>query len=115
MQSTDNATANRHLAHRDDPQSSKAAAANLNLTKNARVKAALLDLLREQSGAPFEVQALYGLLRDVKGWPAVQPHSVNRRLSELKKAGHVVGTGQLVRTPDGATAERLALAEEVAS
>jgi len=104
---TEGAAVNKHLAHHGDPQSSKDAAAALDPNVNARVKRALLELLREQSSAPFEVQSLYQLLRDTKGWPKVQPHSVNRRLSDLKNAGLVRGTGEFVRTPDGAKAERL--------
>jgi len=93
--------------HRGDPASSHRAAANLNESNVTRLKAALVQLLSEQSAAPFEVQMLYVLIQDVRGWPTVQPHSVNRRLSELKKAGVIRGTGEFVRTPDGADAERL--------
>ncbi|MGH3703764.1 MAG: hypothetical protein ACRDT9_03965 [Agromyces sp.] len=100
------------MSHRNDPQTSKDAAAAQDLGKNARVKRALLVLLAEQPGAPFEVQGVYMVLRASKGWPLVQPHSVNRRLSELKKDGLIRGTGVTVRTPDGATAERLEVVPE---
>ena len=101
-------------AHRGDPLSSHLAAAAVNESTTARVKDALVELLREQSAAPFEAQMLYAHLRDVKGWPKIQPHSVNRRLSELKADGIVRGTGELIQSPDGRPAERLALTEAVA-
>ena len=101
-------------AHRGDPLSSHLAAAAVNESATAQLRDALEDLLREQSAAPFELQMLYGLMRDVKGWPAVQPHSVNRRLSEMKADGIVRGTGELIESPDGRPAERLALTEAVA-
>ena len=100
-------------AHRGDPTPSHLAADAVNESATARLKVALEDLLREQSAAPFEVQQLYGLIRDVRGWPAVQPHSVNRRLSEMKRDGIIAGTGELIQSPDGRPAERLALTEAV--
>ena len=36
---------------------------------------------------------------------------MNRRLSEMKRDGIVRGTGELVKSPDGRPAERLALTE----
>ena len=98
-------------AHRDDPVSSHLAAAAVDESATERLKDALEELLREQSAAPFELQQLYALIRDVRGWPVVQPHSVNRRLSEMKRDGIVRGTGELVKSPDGRPAERLALTE----
>ena len=102
-------------AHRGDPEVSHLAAAAVNESTANRLKHALLELLREQSSAPFEVQSLYLILADIKGWPKVQAHSVNRRLSELKRDGFIVGTGEKVNTPDGSKAERLTIAQAVAA
>lgn len=104
-------TQSTRRAHRSDPESSHLAAAAVNESTTARLKAALIELLREQSSAPFELQMLYTHVGPARGWPKIQPHSVNRRLSEMKRDGFIRGTGELVRTPDGAKAERLAVAE----
>lgn len=113
--STTKPTSARRRAHRHDPQTSHLAAEAVNESTATRVKDALVELLREQSAAPFEAQMLYTHVGPARGWPKIQPHSVNRRLSELKRDGFIRGTGELVRTPDGANAERLALTEAVAA
>lgn len=98
------------LAHTNDPDASHAAAANLDRKKSALVKQAIIELLAERPRAAFELQSAYMELRGICGWPLVQPHSVNRRLSELHGAGAVRPVlddhGDQVRIPtkDGATA-----------
>jgi hypothetical protein len=97
-------------AHRGDPVASIDAASRMSPTKAAAVKRAILELLAERPRAAFELQSAYVELRTICGWPLVQPHSVNRRLSDLHNEGAVRPLldedGEQVRIPSpaGATA-----------
>jgi hypothetical protein len=82
----------RQLAHHDDPDTSHDAAEAA--THRAHIKAAIVWMLTE--GGPqtaFELRDRYFRDRLAHGWPRVQPHSVDRRLSELHVAGAVVDSG----------------------
>lgn len=82
----------RKLAHHDDPDTSHDAAEEA--THRGIIKAAIVTLLTE--GGPqtaFELRHRYFRDYVARGWPYVQPHSVDRRLSELHGAGVVVDSG----------------------
>lgn len=94
------------VAHRDDPDTSHTAAANLAGTE--AVKLAILTLLRESTDGltAFEAQDRYIDQRAARGWPQVQPHSINRRMSDMHKEtpARVRDTSRRRPTPSGATA-----------
>lgn len=73
------------LSHHDDPDTSVAAASKLGDTE--QVKVAILALLRESDAGltAFQAQALYFQQRESRGWPNVQPYSINRRMSDMHK------------------------------
>lgn len=72
----------RRLAHSADPETSHDAAERA--TNRAAVKGAILVLIDERGPlAAFELQEAYLAVRQERGWPIVQPHSIPRRLSEL--------------------------------
>jgi hypothetical protein len=98
----------RHLAHRNDPATSHIAAASA--TGREAVKGAIVTLIREWGAschpghpglAAHEARDLYGTLRDVRGWPIVQPHSIPRRMSELHNEHIIFDTGARVETEYG--------------
>lgn len=91
----------RHLSHSKftrDPDTSPAAAA-LDPGEKSAVQQAILDLLEESPRADFELTPAYFALREVNGWPLVQPHSIARRRSELHMQGRVYDTGERRQTP----------------
>lgn len=83
IQETTAERVNKHLARRDDPDTSKDAAANLDSATTSAVKGAILALLREEPRADHELIPAYFALRVENGWPLVQLHSIPRRRSEL--------------------------------
>lgn len=97
------------LAHRGDPDASVEAALSVNSSAKERLFEAIITILTEESRAAFQVQETYFNLREANGWPDVQPHSVNRRMSDLHNAGRirpveVMGEQWRIPSPAGATA-----------
>lgn len=96
-------TPTRHRSHTGDPETSKEAAERV--TGSERLKAAILELLEMSGGLTAdEAQGAYLHARDARGWPVVQPHSVNRRLSELHSDGRVRDSGRRRETEYGRNA-----------
>lgn len=82
----------RKLAHHDDPDTSLDAAERA--THRGIIKAAIVTLLTERGPqTAFELRDRYFEDRERRGWPWVQAHSVDRRLSELHRDGVVFDTG----------------------
>ncbi|MCI2958189.1 hypothetical protein MN032_10820 [Agromyces atrinae] len=98
-------------AHRSDPVSSKESAASVNEATVSQLEEMILDIVTTVGPlAPFEVRTHYLTHRENRGWPHVEPHSIHRRISDLKDKGRLAGTGVRVRTPAGKSAERLKVA-----
>lgn len=85
------------LAHRNDPNTSHLAAAALDPEENNRVKGAILSILDGHSMPVFQLTGAYFARRDAAGWPFVKPDSIAKRLSELRKAGKVIDSGERVK------------------
>lgn len=92
-----------------DPDTSMLAALQLDPDKVTDVKHAILVMLRAAPRCAFEVAIAYGRVGPVIGWPDIQPYSVHRRMSELKKAQLIYDTGERRPTPDGRTAAVMAV------
>lgn len=89
-------------AHTDDPVASHEAAAAVG--DQGALKHAILVLLTTGPSAAFELIDRYAEVADRLDWPAVQPHSVARRLSELHRDGLVEDTGERIPSPWGRNA-----------
>ena len=100
-------------AHTDDPDTSKLAALQLDPTAVGELKRAILVMLKPGPNTAFELRARYSKVAPLLGWPHVQPNSINRRLSELKKDGLVFDTGERRETPDGRMAAVMAVPDDL--
>ncbi|MET0716373.1 MAG: hypothetical protein ABWY57_15820 [Mycetocola sp.] len=99
------------LAHEGDPDASVEAALALQAKPKQQVFDAIVAILEEEARAAFQVQQVYLERSADNGWPDLSrsPHSVNKRLSELHKAGRirpveVMGEQWRIPSPAGATA-----------
>lgn len=93
------------LARTSDPDTSKDAAAIAALSpSSAKIKSAILQLLREHGPkTAFELRDLYFASSQyrVSEWPDCQPNTINRRVSDLAGIGLVVDIKRRRPTPDG--------------
>jgi hypothetical protein len=87
------------LAHRNDPDTSHIAAAALNSSDKAIIKAVIVDLLAKKPRAQFQLTAYYVKFRRAFGWPDCKPDSIAKRLSELVNDGLVVDTERRIQSP----------------
>lgn len=101
------------LFHLDDPETSQAAAINLDGTATETVMHAIVTLLEERGSlAPWEMERIYFDQRGRRGWPIRHFYDLHKRASQLKRqVGVLRGTGEKVAPPTGGrSAERLGLA-----
>ena len=105
--------ARHHSKTTVDPDTSVLAAIALDEVKVGLLKHAILVMLRAAPRCAFEVALAYKRVAPTIGWPDVQPYSVHRRMSELKKAQLIVDTGERRPTPDGRVAAVMAVAPGV--
>jgi hypothetical protein len=92
------------LARTSDPDTSKDAAAIAALSpSSAKIKGAIMHLLREHGPkTAFELRSLYDdARRNGADWPDCQPNTINRRVSDLAGIGLVVDMKRRRPTPDG--------------
>lgn len=101
----------KHLHHQRDPETSAAAAAAVNRDEASIVQEAILELLAEKPRADFELIPAYAAIREARGWPIVQPHSIARRRSELHMQGRVYDTEERRQTEYGRPAAVWAVKE----
>lgn len=85
-----------YLAHSDDPEESKLAAIRVaSGTASEQVMHAVVDLIVDRGPmTPDELASAYFRTRETRpdlGWPLVAIHSVNKRVSEMKKHIGVLG------------------------
>jgi hypothetical protein len=84
----------RPRVHKSDPVTSHMAADKSQKTVKS-VRARVLDILNEcGSLAAFEVCEVYARRAQVGGWPHVTHEAPRKRMSDLKKDGLLVETGQ---------------------
>lgn len=73
-------------AHHNDPETSHISARR---TKTAELKEILYGLIEERPRAAFQLRDYYAANAMTQGWPDVKADSVNKRISELHRAGWV--------------------------
>jgi hypothetical protein len=98
------------LSHSGDPNTSPEAARSLDPDARAQVKLAIMLLLRECPGAPFQIADRYFAMRAERDWPVVKYDSIAKRISELRNAAQVYDTGRRVMGPHGKNAAVLDVA-----
>lgn len=101
----------KHLHHLHDPETSATAAASVNRDEASVVQQAILELLAEKPRADFELIPAYAAIRESRGWPIVQLHSIARRRSELYTQGKVRATPERRQTEYGRPATVWAVKE----
>ena len=100
-------------AHTDDPDTAKGAASKLDPAEVSKLKRAIMVLAKASPRTPQELSDAYCSIAFTIGWPEVQPYSVNRRCSELKKAGLLFDTGMRRKGPYGRNQAVLGVPEGV--
>lgn len=81
--------------HHDDPATSKKAGVRVD---TGTLRSILYQLLTERPRAAFQLRDYYFRFADGNGWPKVKPDSINKRISDLHKAGLIEESGKTATT-----------------
>jgi hypothetical protein len=95
--------------HTGDPDTSRDAAMHLEPGDVSELKRSILLMLRAEPRAAFQIASAYTAVAPILGWPKVDPYSIHRRMSELKKDELIYDTGERRMSPRGHRAAVLAV------